>query len=463
MSFSESAADLSESARRCRMAALAAAAGVALFAGVTAAAVPAAAGVAPAPAGAVLAFTDYSLDINGYVAVMGSDGSGRRLLRPGRHPRWSPDGQRIAFDFDSAVWVMAADGSNPTRVTSILSGTPDWSPDGQWLVFAGDFPRPDCSPRCSELAVVNVDGTNLRQLTHNPPYVFEDRPAWSPDGTRIAYQEFEDLRATGGQDGDDDVRIMPASALADGERGVAVPDLDFEENPAWSPDSTRVLFNREAVFGEGCIQGDILSVDVTGGDERHLTSNPCSGPNHDDFPAPSPHGRFVAFDRSSTTPSLRGTYVLDLVGGDPVRISDQAQDLDWRPDSGAPVCTITGTPGNDVLRGTPGPDVICAGGGDDVVYGGGGKDVIEGGPGDDMLRGGVGNDTIRGGAGNDVIRGDEGNDVLVGDTGADALIGGDGNDTLTGGPGADTLTGGSGTDHCSDGSATTTYFTCETA
>ena len=47
-------------------------------------------------------------------------------------------------------------------------------------------------------------------------------------------------------------------------------------------------------------------------------------------------------------------------------------------------CTITGTPGADLLFGTPGRDVIC---------GLGGNDVLDGGAGDDVLSGGKGNDT----------------------------------------------------------------------
>ncbi len=66
-----------------------------------------------------------------------------------------------------------------------------------------------------------------------------------------------------------------------------------------------------------------------------------------------------------------------------------------------PSCTITGTPGKDILRGTSGDDVICGLGGDDIVYGLGGDDVLRGGPGDDHLAGGAGNDQLIGGAGDD--------------------------------------------------------------
>jgi hypothetical protein len=82
---------------------------------------------------------------------------------------------------------------------------------------------------------------------------------------------------------------------------------------------------------------------------------------------------------------------------------------------GGPVCTITGTAGNDRLRGTSGDDVMCGLGGDDVLDGRGGNDEIYG---DD---------------GNDEVIGKGGNDKLYGGDGVDLLLPGAGNDTADGG------------------------------
>src|SRR2546421_5333896 len=65
-----------------------------------------------------------------------------------------------------------------------------------------------------------------------------------------------------------------------------------------------------------------------------------------------------------------------------------------------PPCTITGTPGADLLFGTKGRDVICGLGGNDVLDGNGGDDVLNGGPRGDLLDGGERqNDPLRGGGG----------------------------------------------------------------
>ena len=89
----------------------------------------------------------------------------------------------------------------------------------------------------------------------------------------------------------------------------------------------------------------------------------------------------------------------------------------------APVCTVVGTPGSDVLVGTVGRDVLCGRGGNDRLIGRGG---------DDELRGGRGADELSGGPGDDLARGEQGKDVVQGGDGDDVLRGGKGNDQLDG-------------------------------
>ena len=113
----------------------------------------------------------------------------------------------------------------------------------------------------------------------------------------------------------------------------------------------------------------------------------------------------------------------------------------------APVlCTITGTPGDDVLVGTGGPDHICGLGGDDTIYGKGGNDVIDGGPGNDTLFGGTGKDRIFGRGGADVLKGGRNNDKMYGNGDRDRLYGQAGNDRLVGGSSRDKLYGQGGRD-----------------
>ena len=104
----------------------------------------------------------------------------------------------------------------------------------------------------------------------------------------------------------------------------------------------------------------------------------------------------------------------------------------------ASACTMTGTPGPDLLSGTEGRDVICGLGGNDTIVGNGGNDVLIGGDGNDLISGGDGNDRVDGGPGNDKLEGTGGHDTILGGPGNDTIFAYDGQkDVVDGGPGVD--------------------------
>jgi TolB protein len=132
------------------------------------------------------------------IDVMNADGTGVETLLSAGHwtnlrAEYSPDGTRIAFSGDrnglfSAVWVMNADGSSPTRLTPRLmqGGGHDWSPDGRRIVFSGlqrgfDGTRP---PRINAWTV-RVDGSGLKRLTDLRAPQEADLESYSPNGERI--------------------------------------------------------------------------------------------------------------------------------------------------------------------------------------------------------------------------------------------------------------------------------------
>ena len=116
------------------------------------------------------------------------------------YPAWSPDGQRIAFSSNrdgkriafvsyDELYVMDADGSNPTNLTQDAGddGYPAWSPDGQRIAFVSER---DGNP---ELYVMDADGSNPTRLTQDAGR--DGSSAWSPDGQRIAFVSRRDGNA----------------------------------------------------------------------------------------------------------------------------------------------------------------------------------------------------------------------------------------------------------------------------
>jgi Tol biopolymer transport system component len=101
------------------------------------------------------------------------------------HPRWSPDGKRIAFhdvppNGHSKVYVTPVDGGAPEALTSgeHIESDPTWSPDGNSLAFAYGGNLPD-----SSIQVLNL---NTRKVTELPSSKGIFSPRWSPDGRYVA-------------------------------------------------------------------------------------------------------------------------------------------------------------------------------------------------------------------------------------------------------------------------------------
>ncbi len=159
-------------------------------------------------------------------------------------PRWSPDGQWIAFTSNRAhygaqpetgtpdldVYVMRPDGTEVRRITTDPGNDhdPSWMPDGQSLVFSSD--------RASrgDLYRVRLSDGHTDRLTTN----FVGRaimPAVSPDGTRVAFAA-QTLRV--GAFWNFQVHMLD---LASGTT-EPVPASGGACWPSWSPDG-RVIYN----------------------------------------------------------------------------------------------------------------------------------------------------------------------------------------------------------------------------
>ncbi|MBK6690993.1 MAG: PD40 domain-containing protein [Myxococcales bacterium] len=210
------------------------------------------------------------------------------------NPAWSPDRSKIAFNSDKddgsgEIYVMNADGSNMVRLTNFVGESdvePAWSPDGNKLAFAS---RRD--HLISSIYVMDSEtGADVIRVT-NAGTGSDQGPSWS-SGNRIAFWTNEG--SIGLHIGIVDVN--PSVPFDAGEAGAGVwgtnrtgllSNLAYGLNPAWSPDGTKIVYSA----GTGTRHIGIMNADGTG--QVDLT-----GGTLEDFPSFSPDGTRIAFDRN---------------------------------------------------------------------------------------------------------------------------------------------------------------------
>lgn len=216
---------------------------------------------------------------------------------------------------DSEIYVMNPDGTGKQNLTNnhgVADYGPAWSPDGTKIAFVREF---ECgqSEDCRRIFVMNADGTGQRQLTFESPEnhnIFHYSPAWSPDGTKIAYTRLDQVGGSGGifVIGPDEAglgsQLIPSGydahwspdgteiafsgagiKVADANTGAVIDTLtDTGIMPCWSPDGSQIVFVRDdAVW--------VMKVD--GSEQRQLTT--VDEFIEDFYPNWSPDGRKIIF------------------------------------------------------------------------------------------------------------------------------------------------------------------------
>jgi Tol biopolymer transport system component len=201
-------------------------------------------------------------------------------------PKWSPDRKTIAFTRrtaeDQSVWTVHADGTGARRVAKTSGGRVSWSPDGTKLAVLRK------TAGVQQLFIVDASDGSAQQITTGDTRI-ED-PAWSPDGSRIAICV---------QKGTDNwqINLIDPTPGAEPQRITDLPRPALD--PVWSPDGKLFAYTS----GENGVgtQGDIRIIGTDGTGDRPLVV----GPNHEMDPDWSPDGTWVAFVRGPvSTPTI---------------------------------------------------------------------------------------------------------------------------------------------------------------
>ncbi|HYI23751.1 MAG TPA: hypothetical protein VEX62_14065, partial [Candidatus Limnocylindrales bacterium] len=280
---------------------------------------------AVSPDGATIAFTRFSgpsATADLFVADAGG-GNERMLVEGASEPTWSPDGTRIAclridpFAGGPVLSVIDVEGGESTEVAEDAS-TPRWSPDGSQIAFmAVDFARLNqpVLPPPAELQVVDADGSSLATIAEASP--FAGPPAWSPDGTKLAF--------SGGSETTSTIDVVDAGG---GEVSTVAEVEDAMLNePAWDTDGGRIAFviSSATLFSA---TGAIGMVSSDGGEVTRLAEM-----DNAYFASPiwSPDGEWLAAARSSGLTLSADLVVIEVASGEETVLATGAmRALSWR-------------------------------------------------------------------------------------------------------------------------------------
>ena len=342
-------------------------------------------------AGFAVAFVTAPSPLAGQQRVAGITSADLYKLRSLGDVQLSPDGKRVAYAVtrrdgagrpSSEAWIRdlatgqeARLGTDATRASA-----PRWSPDGQWVAFFGRVGD------SSGVAVAHADGSGIRFIApvsgtnHVLPSMGE-RLAWSPDGKRLAF-----ISSTPGPEEDangDPMVITRYSYKPTASEGltrfddnrrlhVFVADLStrqvkqltsgnyYEHSIQWSPNGQELLFiSNHGADPDRVFNYDVFALNLASGAIRQITNTR----NAEYQPVWSPDGRTIAYlgtkrELTSSETTMEDTHVW-IMNADGSNRRDLGQAIDnrqraprWAPD-GKSIYTVVQVRGSSHLYRVP--------------------------------------------------------------------------------------------------------------
>ncbi len=309
--------------------------------------------------GSQIAFTDTSSS-DFIIYKINANGSGWTKVSNGTSdfdPTWSPDGEWIAFRRRVSLTppatgsATATDGTGVTLTDTVTANAFDDVKVGMTVTNTTTAESGTVTAKTATTLTVDpglasgwtagngyevsAEGDRIYKVRSNgtgevalssaglTDYYDDYAPAWSPDGTQIAY-------ATK-RNGNDDIYVMSSNGEGAGAPTNLTGDiLDVAWDPTWSPDGSKIAFSSADNGAGGSTQENIWTMDAAGTNKAIITAEATL---KDEAPTWSPDGDWIAFERTSGSditilkvPSNGGVAIALTTGGGATEAFP-----DWQP------------------------------------------------------------------------------------------------------------------------------------
>ena len=247
----------------------------------------------------------------------------------------------IAFTRNHHVWIIDPDG-NQTRLARGYS--PAWSPDGTRIAYVHQNPRTGNA----DILTMLPDGTDRVRVVATRFY--DSAPGWSPDGSKLVYRSLASTHENW------DLWTINAEPPF-GTPMELTPTGSYDDNPVWSPDGATIAFNNDTC----CYHGRLGVVDPDGEGYTLITPDLGNGA-YETQPDWSPDSGTLLFqsNRADPTSTDYDVYSVAPTGGQVTRITTAVGAARngspvWSPD-GTRIAYVHQSPGGRVSLWTAAPD-----------------------------------------------------------------------------------------------------------